>query len=71
VKVGLSPYTDRQICAHCRGEFEKGGLWLRLELDGTVVDMPLCARCLAAGTLYETVVSFEDHHRSSHPVSLA
>lgn len=70
VKVGPNPYVNPHTCAYCRAEFEKGGLWLRLELAGTVVDMPLCEGCLAAGALYETVVPFDEHHRS-FPLGLA
>jgi len=53
-----------------RDAFEKGGFWIRLELGGTVVDMPLCGGCLAAGHLYETVVRFDEHH-PSFPLGLA
>jgi len=70
VKVGPNPYSNRHTCAHCREEFEKGGFWIRLELAGTVVDMPLCEGCLAAGALYETLVPFDEHHPSS-PLGLA
>jgi len=70
VKVGLNPYANRHTCAHCREEFEKGGFWIRLELGGTVVDMPLCGGCIAAGHLYETVVRFDEHH-PSFPLGLA
>jgi hypothetical protein len=70
VKVGLNPYANRHTCAYCREEFEKGGLWIRLELAGTLVDMPLCEDCLAAGALYETVVPFDEHH-PSFPLGLA
>jgi len=70
VKFGLNPYGNRHRCARCREEFEGGGFWIRLEQGGMVVDMPLCPSCLAAGHLYETVVTF-DRHDPSHPVALA
>ncbi len=70
VKFGLNPYGNRLRCARCRKEYVGGGLWLRLEEGGMVVDMPLCQPCLDARHLYETVVAF-DSHDPSHPVSLA
>lgn len=70
VKVGRNPYSNRLTCAYCRKEYERGGLWLRLELHERIVDLPLCAECLAAGHLYETLVSFDDHH-PSYPLRLA
>ena len=70
VKVGRNPYANRLTCAYCRTEYERGGLWLRLELDGRVVDTPLCGACLDAGHLYEAMVNFAEHN-PSHPLRLA
>lgn len=70
VKVGLNPYANRLTCAVCRTQYEGGGLWLRLEQDGRVVDTPICPGCLDAGHLYEAMVPFTAHN-PSFPLRLA
>lgn len=60
VKVGLNACSNLK-CGYCHQEFNRGGLWLRMEAAATVVDVPLCEPCFAAGRLFETVVPFDDH----------
>jgi len=70
IKFGPNPYGNKFTCSYCRTEFDKEGLWLRLEQTGIIIDMPLCRDCLAAGNLYETIVTFDKHH-PSFPLGLA
>ena len=70
VKFGMNPYSNDLTCSYCRRPYSGGGLWLRLEQNEIVVDAPVCAACLKAGHLYETVITFKAHERS-HQVRLA
>lgn len=70
VKFGNNPYDNRFVCGRCREPFERGGLFLRLEYDGRVVDIPVCPRCCAVDGLFEGFVDLSEHC-VSHPIGLA
>ena len=70
VKFGPNPYAQAFVCAVCRSGFDQGGLFLRLEADGNVVDVPVCALCWSKGNLLEGVIDMT-RHNPSHPVGLA
>ena len=70
VKLGPNPYAQPFVCAACRTGFSQGGVFLRLEADGNVVDVPVCASCWGKGYLLEGVVDMT-RHNPSHPIGLA
>ena len=70
VKFGMNPYDNIFICGRCREPFERGGFFIRFEHDGHVVDIPVCARCCAAGDLFEGLIDLSAHS-ASHPIGLA
>jgi hypothetical protein len=70
VKFGLNPYDNSFICGRCREPFERGGLFVRLEHGGNVVDIPVCSRCVESGGLFEGVIDLSAHS-ASHPIGLA
>ena len=64
MKFGRNPYTSELTCAHCRERFTGGGLFVRLEQHGKLVDVPICGRCLDKFGLFEGMISFENDNPS-------
>ena len=70
VKLGPNPYAQRLVCALCRSAFDRSGVFLRLEANGNVVDVPVCPACWDRGDLLEGVIDMT-RHNPSHPIGLA
>ena len=70
VKFGRNPYAQEFACARCRRPFSGGGLFLRVESGGSVVDAPVCPGCCGMADLFEGVLDLSKSDRS-HPVGLA
>lgn len=70
VKFGKNPYSNQFTCSHCGRKFGGGGLFLRIEHSGTVVDIPLCAACVEETALYEGMIDLSAHN-AAHPIGRA
>ena len=70
LKFGRNPYTSEFVCANCRCPFTGGGLYVRLEHAGKLVDVPVCAECERKFGLFEGVVDL-DQDNPSHPIGIA
>ena len=70
VKFGPNPYAQGFVCARCRRRFERGGFFLRVEANASVVDVPVCQVCWGKGDLLEGVLDMTKHN-PSHSVGLA
>ena len=70
LKFGRNPYTSELTCAHCRLRFTGGGLYVRLEQNRKIVDVPVCAECEHKYRLFEGGIDL-DRDELSHPIGLA
>jgi hypothetical protein len=80
VKLGMNPYEQEFTCSHCREQWDNTEtrsktIWLRLEVDGKLLDFPICPKCTAISRdnryLYETMSVDATKTNHSHPIGLA
>jgi hypothetical protein len=80
IKFGINPFSQRFICSYCRKEFEKlklpdgyipdsKSLFLKLEVNGEIMDFPICYDCSPKG-LFETKTVIIKNN-ASHQIGLA
>ncbi len=70
LKFGRNPYTSEFVCANCRRPFTGGGLYVRLEHEKKMLDVPVCGTCVGKYGLFEGVVDL-DQDNPSHPIGIA
>ena len=70
LKFGRNPYTSELTCAHCQRRFTGGGLYVRLEHAGRLVDVPLCPECESRFGLFEGEIDL-GRDSTSHPIGIA
>ncbi len=70
VKFGRNIYQNEFTCSHCGRKFSGGGLFLRIEYSGSIVDIPLCSACVEETALFEGCIAL-DRHRVAHPIGRA
>ena len=70
LKFGRNPYTQEFRCGRCGCRFERGGLFVRVECAGKVVDIPVCPDCERAYGLFEGMVDLTDNN-PSHRIGIA
>ena len=81
VKFGLNPYDQEFTCSCCRKKFlryeaiikdgtpDNKSLFLRLEVNGEVMDFPICNDCSPKGLFETRTVIIKDN--PSHPIGFA
>jgi hypothetical protein len=70
LKFGRNPYTMELVCARCRRSFTGGGLYVRIESAGKLVDIPVCPECERTYGLFEGRVDV-GRDDPSHPIGVA
>lgn len=76
VKMGKNPYSQEFTCSKCRKEWDndktrKKSFFLRLEVDGMIIDFPICPKCFEEGYLLEVGNIDISKHHTSHPIYVA
>lgn len=76
VKFGFNPYSMPFRCAKCGKEWDNyyhihKGLFLRIEVNGKIIDFPICPKCSEEKNLLETRTIDTTQDNPSHPIFLA
>ena len=76
IKMGKNPYSQEFTCSKCRKEWDndktrKESFFLRLEVDGMIIDFPICPKCFEEGYLLEVGNIDISKHHTSHPIYVA
>ena len=57
--LSKKPLQNNSTCASCGRVFSEEGLSLRFDLDGKVIDFPLCQRCFDTIPRFDAAVNPE------------
>ncbi len=57
--LSRKPLQDNPSCAYCGRIFNEDGLTLRLEVDHTPIDFPICQRCFDMVPRFDATVNLE------------
>ena len=75
IKFGLNPYSQEFWCAHCNQKFlnapEDHNIFVELEIDGKIVQFPICPKCMQLNALFETQWLDLSKNDASHPIGIA